>query len=143
MTATLYSYLSVVFANLVVRHCKKTCAGCIDNLKVPLNHQCHQLSLLEKYELHFEQMVKKTRFSMRAIMVRYVELMPEFANHLEACITQGMFFLECSTARSLYYGNYIVDESAFNELYASDECEASIAACKKDGKPPKRKKQEY
>jgi hypothetical protein len=144
MSQQLYAYISLVVAMTVVKHSKKRCPGCIDNRKNPLSHLHEQLSLLQKYETYYTDVIAKIKQNLDSVIRRYIEICPEFAAHFEACTTQAHFFIDCSTARSLYYGDYTDDEKIFKALFDEEvtvpKVKTAAGAAKTGQSAAKRKK---
>ena len=147
----LYAYLSLVVCEMVVKLAKRKCLGCLHDRRIALNHGCEQISLLSKFELHYDTVVAKVTENLKTITTRFVTLFPVYANQDEACYSSAQKFLEFSTHRSIYYGGYCEDEDLYKVMIdalrdstiargAETVCKSPKRAAEKSKAPLKRQR---
>ena len=108
-------------AEQIARQCEQLsmlkCSACESKIKSPLLHICHQRGLLEKLQVHFEEVRGPMLTSIEAYYDQVQELLPhsddrkkDKANYTNA----GRLWLQLCSAEIVFYGRY-VDE--FNESF--------------------------
>ena len=108
-------------AEQIARQCEQLsmlkCSACESKIKSPLLHICHQRGLLEKLQVHFEEVRGPMLTSIEAYYDQVQELLPhsddrkkDKANYTNAC----RIWLQLCSAEIVFYGRY-VDE--FNESF--------------------------
>ena len=108
-------------AEQIARQCEQLsmlkCSACESKIKSPLLHICHQRGLLEKLQVHFEEVRGPMLTSIDAYYDQVQELLPhsdnrkkDKANYTNA----GRLWLQLCSAEIVFYGRY-VDE--FNQSF--------------------------
>ena len=108
-------------AEQIARQCEQLsmlkCSACESKIKSLLLHICHQRGLLEKLQVHFEEVRGPMLTSIEAYYDQVHELLPhsddrkkDKANYTNA----GRIWLQLCSAEIVFYGRY-VDE--FNESF--------------------------
>lgn len=119
MTREVFAYITLLLTELIKQISKRKCPGCLDGKRASLNHFCLQSSLLDKFEAHFSEVSGKVSGNMVAIIGRFLQLYPELSVHRENILAAAQNFILCSTAKSIYFGGYVEDESICQKLLDS------------------------
>ena len=107
MKHELFAFISMIFADRVIKHARKACPGCQNSSRNPLSHTHEQLSLYDKFVEYFVPVCLSLREHMPVIVERLAQSRPGMAGNEEIYVAQGINFLDSQNARSLYYGKCV------------------------------------
>ena len=108
-------------ADQIARQCEQMCvlrcSACESKMKSPLLHICRQQGLLEKLQVHFEEVRGPMLNSVEPYYEQVMELLPHSDNPLKDksnYINAARMWLQLCSAEIVFYGRY-VDE--FNHSF--------------------------
>ena len=120
-------------AEQIARQCEQMsalkCSACESKIKSPLLHICHQRGLLEKLQIHFEEVRGPMLTDIEVYYVQVQELLPHSDNHSKDknnYINAGRLWLQMCSAEIVFYGRYI---NEFNHSFI----DRAFKKVKKDG----------
>ena len=109
------------FAEQIARQCEQMsilrCSACESKIKSPLLHICHQRGLLEKLQIHFEEVRGPMLTSIEAYYDQVQDLLPHSDNLItdkNNYVNAARIWLQFCSAEIVFYGRY-VDE--FNHSF--------------------------
>ena len=112
----------------VIRKCVSLtateCSGCIDGMKSDILHLHHQLSLLDKVQIHFEKARGEVLGSLQTLYKNFEPKLPHSSDIKKDKIIYcnlGRSFLVTCSPQAIYYGRYI---NGMNQSIITDVFEA-------------------
>ncbi len=93
------------------------CPACESKIKSPLLHICHQRGLLDKLQVHFEEVRGPMLTSLESYYEQVQEILPhsdDLSKDKNNYINAGRLWLQLSSPETIFYGKY-VDE--FNNSF--------------------------
>ena len=104
------------FAEQIARQCEQMsalkCSACESKIKSPLLHICHQRGLLEKLQIHFEEVRGPILSSIDSYYEQVQDLLPhsdDLIKDKNNYVNAGRLWLQLCSAEIVFYGRYVDD----------------------------------
>ena len=124
-------FLAEQIARQCEQMCVLKCSACESKIKSPLLHICHQRGLLEKLQIHFEEVRGPMLTSIDAYYDQVHDLLPHSDNIIKDrnnYINAGRLWLQLCSAEMVFYGRYVNEfnssfiDRAFKEVKKDKGC---------------------
>ena len=129
----LYAFICITITELILKVSNRNCLGCLNSKKLALNHSCQQMSLLDKYQSHYNEVVTKVSDNLKSYVNHFIRTYPQHGSNPDDILTLAKNFLRFSTPKTLYFGGYTEDEDT---LKRSIEAIVEIGIGNESIKPP-------
>ena len=107
----LYAFICITITELVLKVSNRTCLGCINSKKLALNHSCQQMSLLDKYQNYYNEVMSKFSENLKSHVNHFIRTYPQHASNSDELLSIAKNFIRFSTPKTLYFGGYVEDEA--------------------------------
>ena len=103
-------------ADQIARQCEQMsvlkCPGCESKIKSPLLHICHQRGLLDKLQVHFEEVRGSMLSSLESYYEQVQELLPhsdDLSKDKNNYINAARLWLQLCSPEIIFYGKFVDD----------------------------------
>lgn len=136
-------YLTDVLIRQTVEMSILKCPGCQDELKSPLLHLHHQLSLLEKLRCYIDEIRGTVLPTITVLYDEFQNKLPhsdDLEKDKEIYVNNARFFLLSASAETLYYGRYLTEmnDQFINEAFVKKQKAKKTQLNGKDKKSKKK-----
>ena len=111
----LYAFLCIAITELILKASNRNCLGCINLKKLAINHTCQQISLLDKYQSYYNEVIGKISDNLKCYISHFIRIYPDHAINSEEILITAKNFLRFSTPKTLYFGGYAENEELFKD----------------------------
>jgi hypothetical protein len=108
-----FATLVAIIFHQSTKKCSEQCPGCSARLRNPVLHLCHQLSLLDKVKIHFDEtrgQLLSTIYTIYDSVNHKLPHSPDLDRDKEHYCNNAIVFLNSAHPDSIYWGRYL-DES--------------------------------
>lgn len=131
-----FATLAAIIFHQSAKKCAELCPGCNANLKNPILHLCHQLSLLDKMRNHFDEIRGYSLSTIYTIYDSVSNKLPhstDLDKDKENYCNNAIVFLNSINPDSLYWGRYLHEhnDALINNLISCPNKQKRKASNKK------------